>query len=426
MSDEFPNTDAIPIQSKAMEIGPDKAALNSLRIDRQTTRHRSRGTLGLILLFVLVLLAGGVIGWLRWPKTSAVRTGAVREIATDRNQTVLNASGYVTARRQATVSSKMTGKVLEVLVEEGLKVEENQILARLDDANMRVNLDLENARVEVVQKSIAETRALLDQAQKELRRIVELGRNQIASVAEQDRAESEVKTLEARLARQESEVRAAIRQSAVWQQQIDDAIIRAPFTGIVISKNAQPGEMISPISAGGGYTRTGICTIVDMASLEIEVDVSESFLGRVVTGQRVQAVLDSYPDWKIPCRVIAIIPAADRQKATVKVRIGIDRLDPRILPDMGVKVAFQGSSEPAASASESAHGIVVAKSAILRNGDRDFVWVVKDGRIEKRAVKIGQMTGDEVQIAAGLAAGERVVLEGHASLRSGDRVKEMK
>ena len=145
---------------------------------------------------------------------------------------------------------------------------------------------------------------------------------------------------EAHLAQQKLDVVVAERNVALWQQQMDDMIIRAPFDGVVTTKDAQPGEMISPVSAGGGFTRTGIGTIVDMDSLEIEIDVNESYINRVEPGQPVEATLDAYPDWKIPCKVIAIIPTADRQKSTVKVRVGFDQLDPRILPDMSVKVAF--------------------------------------------------------------------------------------
>jgi RND family efflux transporter MFP subunit len=405
-----------------MEAGPDKNALRSLRIDR-TSSGKSRTGLGLvIILFLLMVAAAAAVWW--WFRSPAitVRTAVVREIAGDRRQTVLNASGYVTARRQATVSSKVTGKVLEVMVEEGLKVQEGQILARLDDSNIRANLRLIEAQYQVSLSTVEETRTLLVQAQKELNRYAELAKNQIATASELDRAESEVNTLKARLERQDNEVKAAERQIAIWQQQLEDMVIRAPFTGIVISKNAQPGEMISPMSAGG-YTRTGICTIVDMSSLEVEVDVSESYIGRVTAGQSVQATLDSYPEWKIPSRVIAIIPTADRQKATVKVRIGFEKLDPRILPDMGVKVAFQGADEsPVASGG----GALVPKTALRKLNGRDSVLVLQNGKLEQRAVTIASIKDEEALINAGLASGEKVVVEGPDNLREGDRVVEAK
>jgi RND family efflux transporter MFP subunit len=202
----------------------------------------------------------------------------------------------------------------------------------------------------------------------------------------------------------------------------DDAVIRAPFAGVVISKNAQPGEMISPISAGGGYTRTGICTIVDMSSLETEVDVNESYINRVEAGQPVIAALDSYPDWKIPCKVIAIIPAADRQKATVKVRIGFDKLDPRILPDMGVKVAFQRTGDAGGQAS----ALTVAKNAIWREGSQAYAFVVKNGRLEKRAVKTGEVKNEDCAVLEGLFAGETIVIEGQQKLKDGMVVQEKK
>jgi len=226
--------------------------------------------------------------------------------------------------------------------------------------------------------------------------------------------------LNARLERQIADVAVAESEVRLWQQQLDDTIIRAPFSGIVTSKNAQPGEMISPMSAGGSFTRTGICTLVDMSSLEIEVDVNESYINRVEPDQRVESTLDSYPDWHLPSKVIAIIPTADRQKATVKVRVGFDKLDSRILPDMGVKVAFQGAVEGSASGPS----LSIPKTALRRQDSRDVVWIVRDNRVERRAVTVGAARGDEVVIIAGLSGGERVIVEGPSDLVDGVRITE--
>jgi RND family efflux transporter MFP subunit len=209
---------------------------------------------------------------------------------------------------------------------------------------------------------------------------------------------------------------------AIWQQQLEDMVIRAPFTGIVTSKDAQPGEMISPMSAGGSFTRTGICTLVDMNSLEIEVDVNESYINRVRPDQPVEAVLDSYPEWRIPARVIAIIPTADRQKATVRVRVGFEQLDPRILPEMSVKVAFQSAGEAAPIQSVP----TVPARAIRQHNGNHVVWVVHDGRVERRAVTPGTARGDQMTIAAGIRDGERVVVEGAGDLVDGQQVREEK
>jgi RND family efflux transporter MFP subunit len=245
----------------------------------------------------------------------------------------------------------------------------------------------------------------------------------VVSDSDLRRAEMEARALSGRLIRLTAEIGVAKREVEQWQQQIDDTIIRAPFGGVVTSKNAQPGEMISPMSVGG-FTRTGICTIVDMTSLEIEVDVNESFINRVTPKQPVQATLDAYPDWKIPAKVIAIIPAADRQKATVKVRVGFDQLDPRILPDMGVKVSFQSTDNDSTRSKRSS--IVIPKSAVQRANDRDVVWVVRDGRVERRAITIEQTTGDSCTISAGLNNGERIIINAPAETAEGTRVTEKK
>lgn len=403
-------------------MSPDRQTLDELRIDRSTaTKSRPRGWLVLVVLLVVVVIAGAV-WWKNRPRSMAVRTVTVQESSTGGQKTLLNASGYVTARRIATVSSKVSGKVMEVLVEEGKKVEAGQILARLDSSNTEKSLHLAEAQLESTRKALEETRANLEQADRELRRVSELAADKVASQSELDRASTDAKSLKARLDRQMADIAVAEREVGLWQQQLDDTVIRAPFAGIVTSKNAQPGEMISPMSAGGGFTRTGICTIVDMSSLEIEVDVNESYINRVESGQPVEATLDSYPDWRIPAKVIAIIPTADRQKATVKVRVGFEKLDPRVLPDMGVKVAFQSTGEaPAASRS-----VIVPKAALRQQDSRAVVWVVRDGRVERRAVTVGPARGDEVTIAAGLNGGDRVVVEGPADLAEGTRVTEAK
>jgi HlyD family secretion protein len=324
-------------------MNPDKQTLEELRIDRAPAPRGRPRVMLVVTSLVLIAAIVALIWWFLRPKKAAVvQTVVVQASASGEDKTLLNAAGYVTARRAATVSSKITGKVVEVLVEEGMKVEAGQVLARLDSSNVEKSLRLSEAQLESVRRALVEIRVNLDQAEREWRRVSQLAANKVASQSESDRAEADAKALKARLERQEADVAVAERDVALWKQQLDDTIIRAPFTGIVILKNAQPGEMISPMSVGG-FTRTGICTIVDMDSLEIEVDVNESYINRVQSGQPVEATLDSYPDWRIPAKVIAIIPTADRQKATVKVRLGFEKLDPRILPDMSVKVAFQSA-----------------------------------------------------------------------------------
>jgi RND family efflux transporter MFP subunit len=405
-------------------MSPSKPTLDELRIERSpepesSTRFRL-AAVGFIALALLIL----VIWWLKRSPGVEVRTVLVREAATSgQERTVLNASGYVTARRAATVSSKVTGKVVEVLVEEGMKVQEGQVLARLDDTNVKTSLRVAEAQRETAKMALEETRVQLKQAELDWRRAIDLTKQNISAQSDLDHAESEVKVLRARLERLQGDVVVAGRQVELWQQQMDDMVIRAPFAGIVTTKDAQPGEMISPVSAGGGFTRTGIGTIVDMDSLEIEIDVNESYINRVEPGQTVEATLDAYPDWKIPCKVIAIIPTADRQKATVKVRVGFDKLDRRILPDMAAKVAFSGTGGSVTTASRE---VLVPKSAVRNQEGRDVVLVVSNGRGERRAVTVSGTQGDDAVLSAGVSAGERVVVDGPKDWTDGAVVKEKK
>ena len=404
-------------------MSPHKPTLDDLRIHRQEAPE-TKAPLWVLLLMGVLLLGGSVAGWRLWPRGILVRAVPAREAgATSEERTVLNASGYVTARREATVSSKVTGKVVEVLVEEGMKVEEGQVLARLDDTNVKASLLLAQAQLVSARNALAETEVRIREAEQELERQKGLLTNKIATQADYDHAEASALALKARLQQQKADVEVAQRMLATWQQQLEDTVIRAPFAGIVTSKNAQPGEMISPISAGGGFTRTGICTIVDMQSLEIEIDVNESYINRVEAGQPVEATLDAYPDWKIPCKVIAIIPTADRQKSTVKVRVGFNHLDPRLLPEMSIKVAFR---EPGGAASSAARRVIVPKQAVRQQDGKDVVFVLHDGRAERRAVTVDSSDSDNAVVEAGLAAGERVVIEGPANLADGTAVREKK
>jgi HlyD family secretion protein len=402
-------------------MSPDRQTLDDLRIDRASSRRSKTPILVVLLLLLLALAGAGAAWWLKRPKPIAVRTITVQQQnGGGSDRTLLNGSGYVTARREATVSSKVTGKVVEVLIEEGMKVEAGQILARIDSSNVEKSLALAEAQAESARQALGETKANLENAEREFRRLKELAENKVASISDVERGEALMKSLKARLGRQDADVVVAEREVAAWRQQLEDTIIRAPFSGIVTAKNAQPGEMISPMSAGGSFTRTGICTIVDMSSLEIEVDVNESFINRVRAGQPVEATLDAYGDWQIPANVIAIIPTADRQKATVKVRVGFEKLDPRILPDMSVKVAFRSAEE----VKNTPRPITISPSAVVHQDGRDIVWLVKNGRAERRAITIGTTRGDQVTITAGLNGGEKLVTEGTEKLSEGVRVTE--
>lgn len=403
-------------------MNPANSPLDGLRIERRPERP-SRATPWRTVVMVVVALAAAV-AWLWVSRTGALEVQvAVARDATTANggRTVLNASGYVTARREATVSSKVTGKVVEVLFEEGLKVKEGQVLARLDETNVRTSLDMAQAQLDSARAALAETEAQLKNANLEFQRTTELVKQRIASQSDLDLAESNAKSLSAHLAQQKLDAVVAERQVAVWQQQLDDMTIRAPFAGVITTKDAQPGEMISPVSAGGGFTRTGIGTIVDMNSLEIEIDVNESYIQRVEPGQAVEAALDAYPDWKIPCKVIAIIPTADRQKSTVKVRVGFDQLDPRILPDMSVKVAFQGAGGTPAT-----RAVLIPKDSVRSLDGRDVVFVAQNGRAERRAVTVSDTQGDDSVLSAGVAAGEQVIVNAPSGLADGTAVKEIK
>jgi HlyD family secretion protein len=402
-------------------MASEKPALDGLRIDRSGEVEGGGRARLWIALGAVLLVAIAAAWWFTRPRPARVRAvAAVSRTGGPSAGAVLNASGYVTARRQATVSSKITGKVVDVLVEEGMEIRQGQVLAHLDDATPRKQLALAEARLGSQRRALAETAVRLREAklnQQRMRHLLEQG---VTTQAQLDAADAETDSFAARLDLGRQDVAVAEREVSLRRQDVEDTVIRAPFAGVAVSKDAQPGEMISPVSAGGGFTRTGICTLVDMKSLEIEVDVNESYIPRVNPGQRATATLDAYPDWQIPSRVIMPVPTADRQKATVRVRLAFDQLDPRILPDMGVKVAFLGEEEKGTAAGRAV--VVIPRAAVRKDGERDVVFVVRGDRVERRAVGLGQAPGDEAVVLSGITAGERVVIEGPADLKDGAAV----
>ncbi len=388
-----------------------KSDLDALRIEREPER-RGLGRWIIWTGLIIVLAALGFGGW-RWvtrerPIEVQVTTVTMRPAGTQ--AAVLNASGYVTARRRATVSSKITGKVVEVNVEEGRRVAQGQVLARLDDSTPRAALALAQAQAEAARRALRENEVRLAQAQLNQRRTAQLLQERIASQSQLDDAKAEADSIEARVAALQEQIRVAERQIEVQQADLDNYVIRAPFSGIAISKDAQAGEMVSPVTAGGGFTRTGICTIVDMNSLEIEVDVNESYISRVTAGQDADAVLDAYPDSHIPARVITLVPTADRQKATVLVRLAFKKLEPRILPDMAIKVTFLREGDDSTATDGKQPVPLIPRPAIKTVGADNFAFVVRGDAVERRAIRLGGTDGDRVEVLAGLQPGDRVVL----------------
>jgi RND family efflux transporter MFP subunit len=371
------------------------------------------------------IIAGGAIlfaaifAWRGVNSALPVRTATLESPSDSTAGAILNASGYVVARRLATVSSKVTGRVEEVLFEEGARVESGEVLARLDAETELARRRVAASSLEASRRGLRETEVRLADARRTLDRNRSLVERRLLAQSVLDTSQADVAALAARLAAAQAEVAVAEANLAVSEQALNDLVIRAPFAGVILSKDAQPGEMVSPISAGGGYTRTGIATIVDMSSREIEVDVNEAYINRVHAGQKVEAVLDAYPRWTIPAQVISIVPTADRQKATVRVRIGFDELDSRVLPDMGVKVGFLEDGAPR----EGDKWPLLPKAALVTESGSPSVWVVRDGKVELRQIETGAERDGFLPVLEGLQGGETVVLDPPGRLREGRAVE---
>jgi len=377
------------------------------------------------LLVTLFLVAAGM--WLASAARGAVivHTASARPISSGANASVLDATGYVTARREATVSAQITGTLTQVLIEEGDLVKEGQVLGRLDDTAQRAALAQAEAQWHSAQALLGQFEAQLAQDRRDVKRDEDLVGRKLISEQAVEQARTLVETEAAQVESQRRQIDLAAANVRSAQVQLDYCTVHAPFAGVVIAKAAQVGEIISPFSAGGAFTRTGIGTIVDMDSLEVEVDVNEAYINRVQPGQRVESLLNAYPEWRIPSHVIAIIPTADRAKATVKVRIGLDVKDPRIVPDMGVRVSFLEAGKAAATESGS-RGVLVPAAALHREGDQDVIFIAQDGRAQRRTVTLGGSVGDAREVASGVGAGEAVIVDAPADLKDNARVSVAK
>ena len=375
-----------------------KDLLNNLKIDRAPHVDKEPLRTSKLSIFVLATLIVLVFGWfyLQEGELKEVTTFTVKSLSANNSapSSILDASGYIVARRRATVSSKLTGKVMKVFVEEGMYVEKGMLLAQLDDSTMVADLNYSLAQ--------------LKEAQRVFNRTKELAARELASQASLDAAQTALEGLEA--------------LSQVKQQIVQDMKIVAPFSGVVVYKAAQPGEMISPVSAGGGFTKTGICTIVDMDSLEVEVDVNEAFINRVIPGQPVVVNLNAYPTWDIPAEVIAIIPTADRNKATVKVRIALLEKDQRVLPDMGTRVSFLKNVKEQKETSGK-NDPMVPKAALSNINGSPHVQIVNEGRIKLQKVKISEETASYSRISLGLSVNDTVVAKFDNNLEENQRVQ---
>ena len=398
--------------------------LQQLRIDRnESPAPRGNSVVRWAIGVALLAIAAALMGWhLSRPTGLPIATALARPVSAPSSiggTSLLDASGYIVARRRATVASKVTGKVVEVSLEEGQRVEAGHIIARLDDSNAKASLEQSDAQVKQAEAGVASAQAAYDDAKPIFERNEKQKAAAVISAQSYDEARAQIDVAKFNLLVSQRALDTARAGRSLAQRNVDDTVIRAPFTGIVTEKSAQPGEMVSPVSAGSGFTRTGICTLVDMNSLEAEVEVSENFINRVRPQQAVRIKLNAYPDSEFTGSVIAAIPTADRSKATVKVRIAIEQKDPRILPEMGAHVSFMTSADKSSPDPD----VVIPPEAVTTSGDSRIVYVVHDSAVERRTVRLGARTDAGQIVTAGLDPGSTVAVGDLSRLRDGAKVR---
>lgn len=390
-----------------MEPKPD---LSSLRIDRSPPPARSGPPMRLIAGVSIAVLAVVVLSVMRLVGGSrAIAVTLATAEATGGGTASgagISANGYVVARTKASVSSKILGRLAWVGITEGSLVRSGQVIARLEASDYRAGLLAARA-------NIAQGEAQVVQAQRDLKRAQALRSQGLLP-------ESELENVQTRLQVASAQLNAARAQAGVAEANLENTNVRAPFTGTVLRKDAEVGEIVAPSSAGGGLTRTAIVTMADLTTLEVEVDVNEAYIAQVTNGQPARITLDAYPDTSFSGRVRQVVPTADRQKATVLVKVSILDRDPRILPEMGAKVVF----EAGASAMRAApRRVFVPQAAIAQVEGRSAVWVVEDGAVRLQGVEVGPTRGDRVEVRQGLQGGESLVLSPPAGMKNGVKVR---
>ncbi len=404
--------------------------LKELRIERHQREDHDSGPrrwpwiAGAVV--VLLALLGGA-GWmLLGHRAVVVQTAtAVTPASNSEAGSVLQATGYVTARRQATVSAQITGTLTAVLIEEGDHVKLGQVLARLDDSGYKANLAAARAQADAAHALLAQNRAQLAQSVHDAARLQSLVGRGLVSKQSAEQAQTQVNSLRAQLGAQQQQARSADAQANVAKVNFDYTVVRAPFSGVVTTKDAQVGEIISPLSAGGGFTRTGVGTIVDMDSLEVDVDVNEAYIGRVKPGMPAEAVLDAYPDWTIPAHVVAIVPTADRGKATIKVRVALEKKDARVVPDMGARVSFL--EEKSKTTAQLPQGVLVPATAIVQRDGHNVIFVLDGNQVRQRTVNPATQSYGELRLLpAAVKPGDSVVVSPPAELKDGSDVQMKK
>jgi RND family efflux transporter MFP subunit len=409
-------------------MDPKTDLLDKLRIDRTQTpppRGGGRGQRPLMVLGAAVLVAAGAAWMMARPgrgipvhavlakaaAADAVAPGVAMAGVATPGVSLLDASGYVVALREATVSAKSIYKVSEVVVQEGQAVKQGDLLATLDDSNARAALEQSKAQVKQLEAALAAARLAADDARPSFLR----NRTQLAEGLISPESFDAAKTSydAAQTAELVAEQNLSVAKATVQinQRYEVDTVIKAPFDGVVTVKSAQPGEIVSPQFLGGG----GIAKVVDMDSLEVDVDVGESFINRVYAKQPAVITLNAYPAWQIPADVVAVIPTADRAKATVKVRIGFKVKDSRIVPEMGARVSFLGTSP-------GTPGVVLPAEAVQISGDAGIVFVISGNAVERRAVRLGARTADGLTILAGLQPGAMVAVGDFSKLADRSRI----
>ncbi len=369
----------------------------------------------------LVIAAWVALGSGNVPVVQVVTVSA--QTGAGRAATGVTANGYVVARTKASVSAKIAGRLAFLGVSEGSRVRANQIIARLESAEYQAGVTQAEANQAVARATLAEAQAERDQLRREAQRQTDVRAQnpQLVSQQELDLAQSRATQAEARLTAAAARVDAASAALRLAQANLENTVVRAPFSGTVLRKEAEVGEVVAP-SVGGGLTRGAVVTMADLATLEVEVDVNEAYIARIQGGQRARITLDAYPDTSFRGAVRQVVPTADRQRATVQVKVAISDRDPRILPEMGARVDFlEPDSAPRGAAA--APVLRIPAAAVREAGGQSVVWLVREGRLVRRDISAGPVSGGMREVRRGLSGGEQVLVGGVEAPREGMRVQ---